>query len=234
MLSPANNLMVKQLISDKYEKLLPSFQLVCLEADQLIFRPYETIQYVFFPVSAIIAMQIDISDGSSVDIVLIGKEGMVGSGVMGGNQNFSRAKVKFSGFAYKLPLSVFLSELAQDSAFLKIDHDARIRARLAHTPAQAQTIFTRQIQVDQVKVESNAGAQIVQARRAIGGVYIKTMRSKMHLDFFTQQTVVLHQGQNQGPRCVSGVSVQWAQRGNLTSKTTSWSIFWYFTCAPIF
>ncbi len=34
MLSPANNLMVKQLIPEKYEKLLPSFQLVCLEADQ--------------------------------------------------------------------------------------------------------------------------------------------------------------------------------------------------------
>jgi len=120
MVNPDSNLMIKQLLSEKYEKLLPSFQLICLEADQLIFRPYETIQYVFFPVSAIIAMQIDISDGTSVDIVLIGKEGMVGSGVMGGNQNFSRARVKFAGFAYKLPLSVFLSELAQDGAFLKI------------------------------------------------------------------------------------------------------------------
>jgi CRP-like cAMP-binding protein len=120
MLSPASNLMIKQLIQEKYEKLLPSFQLVCLEAGQLIFRPHETIQFVFFPVSAIIAMQIDISDGTSADIVLIGKEGMVGSGVMGGNQNFSRARVKFSGFAYKLPLSVFQSELGQDRDFLKI------------------------------------------------------------------------------------------------------------------
>ena len=120
MLSPANNLMIKQLISDKFDKLLPAFQLVCLETGQLIFRPHETIQFVYFPVSAIIAMQIDISDGSSADIVLIGREGMVGSGVMGGNQNFSRARVKFAGFAYKLPLSIFLSELAQDRAFLKI------------------------------------------------------------------------------------------------------------------
>jgi len=120
VLSPSSNLMIKQINSDKYGRLLSSFQLVCLEAGQLIFRPHETIQHVFFPVSAIIAMQIDVSDGSSVDIVLIGKEGMVGSGVMGGNQNFSRARVKFSGFAYKLPLSVFLSELAQDRTFLKI------------------------------------------------------------------------------------------------------------------
>ena len=112
--------MIGQLMPDLYEKLRPSFQLVCLEAEQLIFRPHEVIQYVFFPVSAIIAMQIDISDGSSADIVLIGKEGMVGSGVMGGNQNFSRARVRFAGFAYKLPLSIFQSELAQDSAFLRI------------------------------------------------------------------------------------------------------------------
>ena len=120
MISPASNLMIGQLTPDLYEKLRPSFQLVCLEAEQLIFRPHEVIQYVFFPVSAIIAMQIDISDGSSADIVLIGKEGMVGSGVMGGNQNFSRARVRFAGFAYKLPLSIFQSELAQDSAFLRI------------------------------------------------------------------------------------------------------------------
>jgi len=112
--------MIEQLAAEKYEKLLPSFQLVCLSTDQLIFRPHEAIQFVIFPVSAIIAMQIDISDGSSADIVLIGKEGMVGSGVMGGNQNFSRARVRFPGFAYKLPLGVFQNELGQDRTFLKI------------------------------------------------------------------------------------------------------------------
>jgi CRP-like cAMP-binding protein len=120
MLSPDNNLMIRQLKTDKYAHVAPYFQLVCLEPGQLIFRPYETIAFVFFPVSAIIAMQIDISDGTSADIVLIGKEGMVGSGVMGGNQNFSRARVRFSGFAYKLPLAVFQAELAKDDYFLKI------------------------------------------------------------------------------------------------------------------
>lgn len=95
-------------------------QLTCLQAGQLIFRPQELIQFAYFPVTAIIALQIDISDGSSADIAWVGKEGLVGSGVMGGNQNFSRARVKFSGFAYKLPLQVFQSELAQDRAFLRI------------------------------------------------------------------------------------------------------------------
>lgn len=120
MLNPSNNLMIKQLKEEKYERLKDHFQLICLESDQLVFRPHEVIQFVFFPVSAIISMQIDVSDGSSAEIVLIGKEGMVGSGVMGGNQNFSRAKVRFGGFAYKLPLEIFQSELANDREFLKI------------------------------------------------------------------------------------------------------------------
>lgn len=120
MLSPVCNLMISQLKIDKYERLLDSFQLVGLEPGQLIFRPYEAIQFVYFPVTAIIAMEIDISDGTSAEIVLIGKEGMVGSGVMGGNQNFSRARVKFAGLVYKLPLTVFQSELSQDRSFLKI------------------------------------------------------------------------------------------------------------------
>lgn len=120
MLIPSSNLMLSQLRLEKYKKLEPHLQLICLATDQLIFSPHEAIHFVFFPVSAIISMQIDISDGSCADIVLIGKEGMVGSGVMGGNQNFSRAKVKFPGFAYKLPIEIFQSELAPDPQFLKI------------------------------------------------------------------------------------------------------------------
>jgi CRP-like cAMP-binding protein len=112
--------MIQQFDVEKYEKLLPHFVLNSLEVGQLVFRPHEIIQHVYFPVSAIISMQIDTSDGFSADIVLVGKEGMVGSGVMGGNQHFSRAQVKFSGLAYKLPVDIFQSELAQDSAFLKI------------------------------------------------------------------------------------------------------------------
>jgi CRP-like cAMP-binding protein len=120
MLMPSSNLMINQLRIEKYKNLEDHFQLICLEPDQLIFRPHQFIHFVFFPVSAVISMQIDLSDGSSAEIVLIGKEGMVGSGVMGGNQNFSRAKVKLAGFAYKLPIEIFQSELAQDREFLKI------------------------------------------------------------------------------------------------------------------
>ncbi len=120
MASPLSNLMINQLNVEKYEKLLPHFILNSLEVGQLVFRPHEIIRHVYFPVSAIISMQIDTSDGFSADIVLVGKEGMVGSGVMGGNQNFSRAQVKFSGLAYKLPMDIFQSELGNDSAFLKI------------------------------------------------------------------------------------------------------------------
>ena len=99
--------MINQLNVEKYEKLLPHFVLNSLEVGQLVFRPHEIIRHVYFPVTAIISMQIDTSDGFSADIVLVGKEGMVGSGVMGGNQNFSRAQVKFSGLAYKLPVDIF-------------------------------------------------------------------------------------------------------------------------------
>ena len=120
MASPRSNLMIKQLNDEKYEKLLPHFVLNSLEVGHLAFRPHEIVRHVYFPVTAIISMQIDLSDGFSADIVLVGKEGMVGSGVMGGNQNFSRAQVKFSGLAYKLPVDIFQSELGHDSAFLKI------------------------------------------------------------------------------------------------------------------
>lgn len=119
-MSPVCNQMIAQLHTDKLKKLLPHLTLNSVEVDQWVFRPHEVIQFVYFPVSAIIALQIDVADGASADIVLVGKENMVGSGVMGGNQNFSRARVRFAGFVYKLPIEVFWSELANDRAFLKI------------------------------------------------------------------------------------------------------------------
>jgi len=120
MMRPASNQLIAQLNDETYKKLLPHWTLNSVEVNQWVFRPHEVIQFVYCPVSAIIALQIDVADGASADIVLVGKENMVGSGVMGGNQNFSRARVRFAGFVYKLPIEVFWSELANDRAFLKI------------------------------------------------------------------------------------------------------------------
>lgn len=119
-MTPLSNSMLKQLIQQKYEKLQPHFILNSFEPGQWVFRPHEAIPFVYFPVSAIIAMQIDMGQSASADIVWVGKEGMVGCGVMGGNQNFSRARVRLGGFVYKLPIDIFQAELAHDNAFLKI------------------------------------------------------------------------------------------------------------------
>jgi Crp-like helix-turn-helix domain len=102
------------------DRLRPHLELCCLETGRVLFGTHETIRFVYFPVSAVIALKMNLYDGISTDITWVGNEGMVGYGVMNSNQNFNLADVRFPGFAYRLPIDIFQRDLAQNTAFLKI------------------------------------------------------------------------------------------------------------------
>ena len=120
MMLPQSNHLLAQLQEAHLDRLRPHLELCCLEAGRVLFGTHETIRFVYFPVSAVIAMKMNLYDGISTDITWVGKEGMIGYGVMNSNQNFNQASVRFPGFAYKLPIDIFQNELAQNSAFLQI------------------------------------------------------------------------------------------------------------------
>jgi CRP-like cAMP-binding protein len=120
MMLPQSNHLLAQLHEEHLDRLRPHLELCCLEAGRTLFGAHETIRFVYFPVSAVIALKMNLYDGISTDITWVGNEGMLGYGVMNSNQNFNQATVRFPGFAYKLPIDIFQQELAQNSAFLQI------------------------------------------------------------------------------------------------------------------
>jgi CRP-like cAMP-binding protein len=76
-----------------------------------IYESGQQIERVYFPVSSIISLLYVLEDGSSAEIAVVGREGVVGVSLfMGGESTPSRAVVQSAGWAYRLAGSILKRE----------------------------------------------------------------------------------------------------------------------------
>lgn len=103
MLNPRMNELIDGLPDSDFEILLPKLQLVSLLAGQLLYESGDRIDQAYFPVTALVAFAKELSDGLSIDMALIGSEGMVGLRGLTG-VSLHRVHVASSGFAYQISM----------------------------------------------------------------------------------------------------------------------------------
>jgi CRP-like cAMP-binding protein len=81
------NRILGALSPQEYERIAPQLETVSLKLSQVLFRPDDYLRYVYFPINAIVSLLTDLSDGSGMEVGLVGREGMVGiSAILGGNE----------------------------------------------------------------------------------------------------------------------------------------------------
>lgn len=101
---------------------------VVLEARAPIYRAGERIEDVYFPLDAVVSVVADMGDGSVVEVATIGREGMVGIGVvLRTAESDQRAFVQIGGRAVRLGAETLLDLMER--------HDEL--DRLLHVYAQA-------------------------------------------------------------------------------------------------
>jgi CRP-like cAMP-binding protein len=106
-----NNLL-ESLLKIDYERLSPHLRNVELTQGDVIYSAGDHIDHVYFPESAVIALLSTLEDGSTTEVGLIGREGMVGLSVfLGGVATPERAVVQVAGSALKMPASALAREL---------------------------------------------------------------------------------------------------------------------------
>lgn len=103
----------------EYERLAPHLELVQLKLSQVLFRPEEVIQYAYFPNSAIISLLTDLSDGSGMEVGLVGKEGMAGISVILGGSETKVATVQCDGTALRVRSDALREEFERGGALHK-------------------------------------------------------------------------------------------------------------------
>lgn len=97
------NDILRALLNSEYKHLSPKLERANLKRGEIIYRADQRIAHVYFPETAVVAMIDTVEDGGTVEVGLIGHEGMVGINVfLGCLVTPDKAIVQISGTAMRM------------------------------------------------------------------------------------------------------------------------------------
>ena len=99
---PRQNYLLAALPAEDLERVSKSLKLVELPLGEALYESGGRQRAVYFPTTAIVSLLYTLADGSSVEIAVVGNEGVIGVSLfMGGEATPSRAVVQSAGYAYR-------------------------------------------------------------------------------------------------------------------------------------
>ena len=111
MNSPPLNHLLNALPLSDFERIKPKLETVTLNMGDVLYESGDQMRHAYFPTTAIISLLYVLEDGSSVEIAVVGNEGMLGIALfMGGHTTPSRAIVRGKGQALRLKADNLLEE----------------------------------------------------------------------------------------------------------------------------
>jgi CRP-like cAMP-binding protein len=106
-----NNQLLIALPPEEYQRLAPHLESMSLPLHQVLYEPGEPVNYVYFPIKAMISLVSTTREGATVEIGLVGREGMVGiAAVLGGRSMISRTVVQIAGDVLRIKASILKAE----------------------------------------------------------------------------------------------------------------------------
>ena len=119
--SPVKNQLLTALPHKEYKRLLPHLETVSLSIKEVLHEPYQPIKYVYFPENGLITKVVSTEDGSSLEVGLVGKEGMSAIFVfMGSSISPFKAIVQVPGEARRVEAAVFQAEVKRNWAWTDV------------------------------------------------------------------------------------------------------------------
>lgn len=135
-LAPRDNRLLTSLPGDIADRLKGRMQLVELNAGATLYDAGAVLRHVHFPVTAVVSLVSPLQNGSSVEVAVVGREGVAGvCAFMGGGLALSSAVVQHAGRAWRMA--------AADIAALAQETPALMQRLLAYT----QFLFTHMAQI---------------------------------------------------------------------------------------
>ena len=134
--NPKQNRILAELDTNEYARLQDDLELVTLTLGAQLCDAGDTLDYVYFPITGIISLSFTTRNGASVELAMIGNEGLVGIPlVLGGLTTNHRAVVQSPGIAYRLKVEVIRWELDQGGGLqhLTLRHTQALMTQMAHS-----------------------------------------------------------------------------------------------------
>lgn len=135
-ISPEQNVLLAHLPEDVKDKIFPQLKLVSVPLGKVLYESGQTMLDVYFPTDCIISLLYVMKNGSSAEIAVIGKEGVIGVSLfMGGESTTNRAVAQVAGHVYKLNAKLLKVEFSkhQELLFLMLRYTQALFTQTAQT-----------------------------------------------------------------------------------------------------
>ena len=108
--APPTNRLLAALTKNEYRELLPDLEQFPLVFGELIYQRGAVVRHVYFPTSGIVSLLADVDDGGTLEVGIVGREGMAGlSAFMGVKISPNRVLVQGAGSALRMKATTLLS-----------------------------------------------------------------------------------------------------------------------------
>ena len=162
-------------------RLIPQLEILTLFAKETVHESAEEMNYVYFPLDSIVVLISSVEPKATVEVGLIGNEGMVGAPIlMGAKQSASQALILVEGKALRLPAAVLKKEAKRSSRMreLMLAYTNALLAQSAqlaachryHTPkerlARLLLMIQDRLKTPELRVTQDLLAHLLGTRRA--------------------------------------------------------------------
>ena len=118
---PCKNRLLAALPATTWARWQPQLEQFDMPLGAVLYEPGITMSHVYFPTSAIVSLLYVMEDGSSAEIAVVGKEGVVGVSLfMGGNSTPSRAVVQSAGIGFRMRAEALYEEFSTSQAVMHL------------------------------------------------------------------------------------------------------------------
>ncbi|MDZ8050254.1 MAG: Crp/Fnr family transcriptional regulator [Aulosira sp. ZfuVER01] len=115
------NRLLEALPAFEYERLVPYLNLVSLSLGQVVYEAEEPITQVYFPHNSLVSLIITTENGSTVEVGIVGNEGMVGMPViLGSNTTTTTGIVQIAGTAMQMNADILKIEFERGGTLQKL------------------------------------------------------------------------------------------------------------------
>ena len=117
---PANRLLAA-LPAEEYKRLLPKLEEVSLIYAETIYESGDIIRHVYFPNSGMVSLLTRVAEGDSLEVAVVGNEGVIGlPAFLGVESSSNHVVVQGSGTALRIKTEDFLKECGRCGSLPKL------------------------------------------------------------------------------------------------------------------
>ena len=123
----SKNRLLAELPPDQLKRLQPHLQLIHCPLGQVLYHAGQAIDYAYFPDDAVISLLVALESGRSVEVTLIGNEGILGvAAAMGEKTAPNRAVAQIPGDCWKIKAEFIRSEFKREGVLRDSQNSPRL------------------------------------------------------------------------------------------------------------